>query len=149
LGIRFASFFGATLDVSVIQQKNTRKIVHQFLDYAATHPDAVIPYSASSMVLVGHCNASYLSETNTRSRAGGHFFISNGDAIPSNKGAILTILQIIKAVMSSAAEAETGALYINCRFREAIPSRHTLEYLVGHKQPPHQCKQTTLQHLEW
>ncbi len=53
--------------------------------------------------------------------------------IPSNNGAILTILQIIKAVMSSATEAEIGALYINCK--EAIPARHTLEYL-GHKQPP-------------
>jgi hypothetical protein len=41
--------------------------------------------------------------------------------------------KIIKAVMSSKAEAEIGALYINCK--EAIPARHTLEYL-GHKQPP-------------
>jgi hypothetical protein len=85
------------------------------------------------MVLAGHSNASYLSETNARSRAGKHFFMSNDNAIPSNNGAILTISQIIKAVMSSAAEAEIGALYINCR--EAIPAQHTLEYL-GHKQPP-------------
>jgi hypothetical protein len=35
--------------------------------------------------------------------------------------------------MSSAAEAEIGALYINCK--EAIPAQHTLEYL-GHEQPP-------------
>ena len=35
--------------------------------------------------------------------------------------------------MSSVAEAELGALYINCR--EAIPARHALEYM-GHKQPP-------------
>ena len=48
-------------------------------------------------------------------------------------GAILTISQIIKAVMSSAAEAKIGALYINCK--EAIPAQHTLEFL-GHKQPP-------------
>ncbi len=32
-----------------------------------------------------------------------------------------------------AAKAEIGALYINCR--EAVPSRHTLEFL-GHTQPP-------------
>ncbi len=72
------------------------------------------------MILAGHSNASYLLETNAHSRAGGHFFMSNDDAIPSNSGAILTILPIIKAVMSSAAEAEIGALYINCR--EAIPA---------------------------
>jgi hypothetical protein len=57
----------------------------------------------------------------------------NDEAIPSNNGAILMILQIIKAVMSSVAEAEIRALYINCK--EAIPARHALEYL-GHKQPP-------------
>jgi hypothetical protein len=74
--------------------------------------------------------ASYLLETNACSRAGGHFFMSNDEAIPSNNGAIITILQIIKAIMSSAVEAEIGALYINCK--EAIPARHTLEYL-GHK----------------
>ncbi len=59
--------------------------------------------------------------------------MSNDDAIPNNNGAILTISQIIKAVMSSAAEAEIGSLYINCK--EAIPARHTLDFL-GHKQPP-------------
>jgi hypothetical protein len=85
------------------------------------------------MVLAGHSDASYLLKTNARSRAGGHFFMSNDNAIPINNGAILTILQIIKAVMSSAAEAEIRALYINCK--EAIPAQHTLEYL-GHKQPP-------------
>jgi hypothetical protein len=113
--------------------QNTKKLVHQLFDYAATHPDAIITYQASDMVLPGHSDASYLSETNARSRAGGHFFMSNDKAIPSNNGAILTISQIIKAVMSSALEAEIGALYINCK--EAIPARHTPEYL-GHKQPP-------------
>ena len=108
-------------------------MVHQFLDYAATHPDAIITYKASKMVLAGHSDASYLSETNARSHAGGHFIMSNNDPIPANNGAIHTTSQIIKAVMSSVAEAEIGALYINCR--EAIPSRHTLKFL-GHKQPP-------------
>ena len=49
----------------------------------------------------------------SRSRAGGHFFLSNDDDNPRNNGAILTIATIIKAVMSSAAEAELGALYLN------------------------------------
>jgi hypothetical protein len=112
---------------------NTKKLVHQFLDYAATHPDAIITYKASNMVLAGHSNASYLSETNARSQAGGHFFMSNNNALPPNNGAVLTIAQIIKAIMLSAAEAEIGTLYINCR--EAIPACLTLEYL-GHTQPP-------------
>ena len=85
------------------------------------------------MVLAGHSDASHSSETNARSRAGGNFFMSNVDAILSNNGAILAISQIIKVIMSSAAEAKIGALCINCK--EAIPARHTLEFL-GHKQPP-------------
>ena len=52
--------------------------------------------------------------------------------MPNNK-AILTVAQIIKAVMSSAAEAELGALFINAR--EAAHIRQILEEL-GHKQPP-------------
>jgi hypothetical protein len=93
---------------------NTIIKVRQFLDYAATHPDAIITYHASNMVLAGHSNASYLSESKARSRAGGHFFMSTNTAQPTNNGAVLTIAQIIKAVMTSATEAEIGALYINC-----------------------------------
>ena len=107
--------------------------VKQFLDYAATHPDAITTYRAGDMVLVGHSDASYLSETKARSRAGGHFFMSNDSNDPPNNGAVLTIAQIIKNVMSSAAEAELGALFINCR--EAVPARHTLKEME-HKQPP-------------
>jgi len=99
--------------------------VKQFLDYAATHPDAIITYRASDMVLVGHSDASYLSETKARSRAGEHFFMSNDSTDPPNNGAVVTIAQIIKNVMSSPAEAELGALFTNCR--EAVPACHTLE----------------------
>ena len=59
--------------------------------------------------------------------------MSNNDTIQAINGAILTVYQIIKAVMSSATEAELGALFINCR--EAIPARQALE-IMGHKQPP-------------
>jgi len=113
--------------------ENTMKKVKQFLDYAATHQDATITYRASDMIIAVHSDASYLSETNARSRAGGHFFLSENDEFPTNNGAVLTISQIIKVVMSSAAEAEIGALYINAR--EAIPQRQLLEEM-GHPQPP-------------
>ena len=109
------------------------KKVKHFLDYAVSHPNAIITYRASDMVLDAHIDASYLSELKARSKAGGHFFMFNDDAIPSNNGSVLTVFQIIKAVMSSAAEAELGALFLNCR--EAISARHALE-IMGHKQPP-------------
>ncbi len=100
-------------------------------------------YHVSDMVFVGHRNALYLSKTKARSWVGGHFFTSNNTAKPPNNCAILTaITHIIKAVMSSAAEAKVGALYIKCR--EAIPTHHTLEFM-GHPQPlaPMQKDNTT------
>ena len=51
--------------------------------------------------------------------------MSNNSPIPANNGAVVNISQIIKAVMSSEAEAELGDLFINCR--EAIPARHALK----------------------
>jgi hypothetical protein len=37
-----------------------------FLDYAATHQDAIVTYQASDMILVVHSDASYLSKPNAR-----------------------------------------------------------------------------------
>jgi hypothetical protein len=113
--------------------KNTMKKIKQFLDYASTNPNAVVTYHASNMVLARHSDASYLSKSNARSRAGGHFFMSSDVEVPPNNDAVSTILQIIKAVMSLAAEAKVGALFINCC--EAVPARHVLKFL-GHPQLP-------------
>jgi hypothetical protein len=107
--------------------------VKQFLGYASTHPKAIVTYQASDMVLAAHSDASYLSEANAWSQAGGHFFMSSNTPCLYNNGAVLTIAQIIEAVMSLAAKAKIGALYINCW--EAVPAHHTLEFL-GHPQPP-------------
>ena len=84
------------------------------------------------MVLAIHSDASYLSKMNARSRAGGHFFLLRDNPAPLDNGTILSIAQIIKAVMSSAAEAELGALYICAR--EAVYICQILEAL-GHAQP--------------
>ena len=85
------------------------------------------------MVLAVHRNASYLSESKTRIRVGDHLTLSKNSSNPHNNGAVLIVSQIITAVMSSAAEADLGALYIN--FREAIPARHML-ITMGHPHPP-------------
>ena len=58
--------------------------------------------------------------------------MTSNETNPANNGAVLTIAQIIKRVMTSAAEAELGALFINAR--EAIYIRRVLEEL-GHPQP--------------
>ena len=113
--------------------EETLKQTKQLLDYVASQEEAVITYSASEMVLAVHSDAGYLSESNARSRAGGHFFLSSDTDIPGNNGAILNIAHIIKHVMSSATEAELAALYIMAR--EAVYIRIILEEM-GHKQPP-------------
>ncbi len=113
--------------------KDTMIKMHSFLEYTATHQDAIMTYQASNMVLVLHSNASYLSTSKACSQAGGHFIMSFNTNDPSNNGAVLNITQLIKSVMSSAAKAELGALYVNAR--EAIP-RHQLLEETGHPQPP-------------
>jgi hypothetical protein len=56
------------------------------------------------------------------------------------KKAILIISTVLKHVMSSAAEAEIGPVFINAK--EGAVLRTILEEL-GHPQPPHQWRQTT------
>ena len=69
-------------------RKKLSKEVKHFLNYCATHPNAGIRYVASDMILALHASASYLSETNSKSRAAGHFYLTrksdeyyNNDAI--------------------------------------------------------------------
>ena len=105
--------------------ETTLEQTKQFLDYLATQDEAVLTYKPSKMILAVHSDASYLSEPKARSRAGGHFFLSEDNDNPPNNGAILNIAHIIKHVMSSATEAELGALYIMAR--EAVYIRIILE----------------------
>ena len=72
--------------------------------------------------------------------------MSNITEFSPNNGAVLTITKIIKAVMSSATEAELGALFVNCK--ESIPSCQALEEM-GHTQPPKpmQTDNTTAYHI--
>ena len=88
------------------------------------------------MILNIHSNASYLSEVRARSRTAGHFFLrsvfSIYKPIPLN-GAIYVNSGILKFVVSSAAEAELGDLFLN--MKEGKILRTILEEL-GHEQPP-------------
>jgi hypothetical protein len=111
------------------------------MDYAASNPLSTIRYYASDMQLYVHSDASYLSETRARSRAAGHFFLSDKPIDPTKppehppplNGPIHTLCKIIDVVVGSAAEAEIGAGYLNGQ--EAVPIVTTLEEL-GHPQGP-------------
>ena len=101
--------------------------VKHLLDYAATNPNAILTYQSSDMVVAGHSDASYLLETKSRSIAGENIFMSNNTAFPPNNVAVLTIAKIIKAVISSTAETQLGAIFINCK--EAITELQALEVM--------------------
>jgi hypothetical protein len=87
------------------------------------------------MIFNIHSDDLYLSEREANIRAGGFFYMgSNIDS--QNKltnGVILIISAILKHVMSSAAEAEIGSVFLNTK--EATILRTTLEEM-GHPQPP-------------
>lgn len=112
---------------------NTMTAAHQLLDYAATHPDAKIRFKSSDMILQIHSDASYLSESEARSRSGGISFLGNDTTRPDINGAIHVHSGIMKNVLASAAEAEVGALFHNAQ--DACTLRQTL-IDIGHPQPP-------------
>ena len=105
--------------------ERTMALCKQFLDYMAMQDDTILTYKASNMALAIHSDASYLSEAKARSRAGGHMFMASNEEIPQNNGAVLNILHIIRAVMSSAAEADLGALFINAKTAVSIHTQRT------------------------
>jgi hypothetical protein len=108
----------ALSSIATEQAKPTQKTmatVKQLLDYCATQEEAIITYTASKMILCIHSDAGYANKKNSRSWAGGHFYLSNNDQHPPNNGAIMTNSTIIKVVMSSAAEAELGVLFLNAK----------------------------------
>lgn len=120
---------------------NTALAAQQLLDYAATHPDATLQYTASDMQLHIDSNASYLSMPQAHSRAGGYFYLSARLADPTSKptttpplnGAVHVLSHKMRNVLALAAEAEIGALFENGQTAVAI--RNTLQDL-GHPQMP-------------
>jgi hypothetical protein len=131
LGAQQSKGTQATMDALVIA-----------LNYAATHPEAEVKFTASDMILHISSDASYLSASEGRSRLGGYFFLSNipktvpplpDDPPAKPNGPILVNSSIIKSVVSSAAEAELAALFYNAK--DGCSLRTTLADM-GHPQPP-------------
>jgi hypothetical protein len=113
--------------------KQTEQDATKFLNYCSTHPNATIRYHASDMILKLHSDASYNSEPQARSHLGGHFYMGKRDSDQdTDQGAILATTAIMQSVLSSASEAEIGALYENTK--KAAILRVTLEEM-GYPQP--------------
>ena len=118
--------------------KHTEAACTMLLDYLATHPNATIRYHASDMVLAVCSDAAYLVLPNARSRAAGLFFLTtlpsaiSSPPCPKPNGAIHVLCKTLRTVAASAAEAETGGLFLNAQ--DAVPIRTALEEM-GHNQP--------------
>jgi hypothetical protein len=91
---------------------DTADKIIKLLNYCNTHSETKIRYHASGMILYIHSDASYLSEREAKIRAGGFFYLGNSanTAKKLTNGALLIISTVLKHVMSSAAEAEIGAV---------------------------------------
>ena len=112
----------------------TKAKTEHFLTYAASHPNATIKFYKSDMILKIHSDASYLSERQGQSRAGGHFYLGNREdtSNPPN-GPILNTTGILANIMSAALEAEAAALFTN--MKEGVIQRIALEEMQW-PQPP-------------
>ena len=103
--------------------KNTEKQVTQLLNYMAMHPYATVHFHASQMILNIHSDASYLSEKGTKSCVAGQFFLGF-DPTPNKpiilNGAIYTFCGILQFIVTSTAEAELRALFLNCKEEKVI-----------------------------
>ena len=92
------------------------------------------------MILHIYSNASYGSETKSRSKVGGLFTLNSHTADPTKppiathtpNGAMHTVSNIMRSVMSSATEAEAGRLFYNAK--DGVTLRITLSKM-GHPQP--------------
>jgi hypothetical protein len=111
---------------------NTMDAAERVLRYAISNPDASCTYHKSEMTLIVYSDASYLTEIESRSRCGGFFFLGNKGEDWKLNGPVMCNSRIIDVVVSSAAESEYAAAYMNAK--EAASMRETLEAL-GYKQP--------------
>jgi hypothetical protein len=117
----------AVTAVASDQAKPTQAVLAaatRLLAYAASYPANELVFSACDMFLYGQSDASYLSRSNSRSVAGGIFYLGNKDAPTQINGAIDAFSSIIPVVVSSAAEAEYGGLFIAAQ--RGVQLRNTL-----------------------
>ena len=102
-----------------------------FINYAASHPEAKICFSASNMILHIANDGYYLSETKSCSHVGGIFYLSSKlhkhnqapDCNHPFNDPFHVVAKIPKMITSSAMEAEVAATFYNAK--ETLPFRVT------------------------
>ena len=115
----------------------TGKACDQRLDYLFTHPDAVICYYTSNMILCIISDAVYVILPNARSRCATLYTLTDLPTTtppnPKANGPVHVLCVTMRSVPASASEAKTGGLF-NAG-QEAVPIITALQE-TGHPQPP-------------
>ena len=117
---------------------NTLNKCKMLLDYCASHPNGKVRYKASQMILNVDTDAAYLVLPGAKSRIAGYYYMAEHPKAsktpnPTLNGAIHVECKTLKHVVASAAEAETGGIFVNGQI--ILQLRQTL-HALGHPQPP-------------
>ncbi len=112
--------------------RQTLKEAEKILKYLAVQPEASVVFHKSNMRLICYTDASYLTETEARSRCGGFFYLGGDDCSILN-GPVLCSSLVIDVVTSSAAESELAAAFMNAK--EAAHVRNILQSMGYHQSP--------------
>ena len=105
-------------------KKKTFSLITHLLNYVSTHPNDSMTYRKSHMQLTTHSDAGHLNQSKAKNRTSTHICLSEDVPMPTFNGAVLKIVQIIKCVMSSAAEAELASFLMKAR--KCVALRQTL-----------------------
>jgi hypothetical protein len=120
--------------------------VSHLLDYCSTHPESTIRYYAYEMQLKIHSDASYLYAPKDYLPIGGYFYLGiapDSPATPFAHGPLLCHTPVLKHVISSVAEADFAAAFVNAK--EDTITRTTI-YEMDHE--PQSLKLTTSMQTE-
>ena len=115
--------------------ENTRQKIIMLLDYLNTYPDAKVRFYTLDMKLHIDSDAAYLVAPQAKSRIAGFFYCSN-HTTPSTPTPFLSSpvhikYRVLRHVITSAAEAETAALFFNAQ--TTLELVHIL-HALGHPQ---------------
>ena len=95
--------------------EDTNEKAQMLMDYLHDHPNGILRYHASDMILVLEADAAYLVLPKVKSRAAAWFILGNDPAkhpVQMKNAPLHIMCNTIKNVMSSAAEAETGGIFM-------------------------------------
>ena len=111
--------------------QQTNNDANMLMDYLNTHPNAKLRYHKSDMQLHIDSDAAYLVAPKAKSRVAGYFYLSDNTSQPELNAPVHIECALLKHVVSSAAEAETGGIFHNAK--TAIHIKKML-HALGHHQ---------------